>query len=80
MFRVTIPMRASDVMCDLLFWLFLVFDVFGVCYWLGSQFAAVLISANWLRPERALVFALSMAVLLTPGVLKGLVSVVKRKA
>ncbi len=74
-------MRTTRLLCDLLFWLFLFVDVFGACYWLGSQFAALLIGANWLPPERALVFALITAAVLTPGVLKGLVSVVvKRKA
>ncbi len=72
-------MRTTNLLCDLLFWVFLIVDVFGACYWLGSQIAAVLIGAKWLPPERALIFALIMGAVLTPGVLKGLFSMVKRK-
>ena len=71
-------LRRTNLLCDVLFWLSLYLDVFGACYWAASQVATVLIGIKWLRPGRALMFALIAAALVAFVVLTGVVSIVKR--
>ena len=64
----------TNLLCHLLFWVLVVADVFGACYWFASQIAVLLIANHWLRAEGALVFALILGALMAPGVLVGLIS------
>lgn len=66
------------LLCDLLFWVLLAVDVLGVCYWLGSQIAALLIAVGWLRAKGSLIFALISSALMTPGMLLLLIALFKR--
>ncbi len=59
--------RLQIRLCNALFWSLLGVDAFGFCYWLTSRVAALLVAIHWLASAGALVFALILAAILTPG-------------
>ncbi len=72
--------RLMNLLGVLLFWAFLVVDVFAACYWIGSKIAALLIGIQLLKADSALTFSLLTGALSTLGVFLGLISLVKRKS
>jgi len=73
-------LRLTNLLGALLFWVFVVVDVYAACYWVASKIAGVLTAVDWLKAEAALAFSLIMGALMTLGVLIGLLSLVKRKS
>lgn len=63
---------------DLLFWLFLVIDVFGACYWPISWVGALLVQSKVLASGLATVGVLILSAVLTPVVLRGIIVLIKR--
>ena len=72
--------RVTNLLGVLLFWAFLVVDVFAACYWIASKLAGLLIGIELLKAEAAVAFSLIIGALSTAAVLLGLISLFKRKS
>ena len=63
---------------DLLFWLLFVTDVFAVCYWPTSRVGELLVRTGMLALKPARILVLLLSAFLTPAVIRGIISLLKR--
>lgn len=63
---------------NMLFWLLFVTDVFAVCFWPTSKVGELLVQLGILALKPARVLVVLLSAFLTPAVIRGIISLLKR--